>query len=267
MPKAAVVRRFLEPTEWEDQPKRANHLRELDRRSGSIGWIGVNRPAQRSNLNFTGEFSSERYWGLDDLAMTEAVRELGSGQLESAFLMVPGLAALPLRDPHWHHALGRLLEAEGKVTDELPRQVVLLADRVKADWVAALDRGRVSVLVEVVPEGCDTRLVLPDVAIEVRGATGGRVLRPPWLWAEEWFPEAGDAEPDRYERLTLRAPISSRVHLTVDAGEPCPGRSSAELRPADERRVRGLNAAAAERAVRKVWAGRERDLRDALRGS
>jgi hypothetical protein len=261
VPKEAVVRRFLEPAEWDGIANKDNHLRELDVGSGSIGWIGWRKPGMERNLNFAGDFSSEKYWGEGDKAMSYGASELAAGDLGSVFLMIPGLAVLAIRHPWWRDPAQTFGDArEASDGSDPKRAAIRTADRVTHDWVTAMDRGRVSVLVEVVPDEVEARLVMPDVIIGVRDMSGEPLRRAPWLWADEWVAGNGEAEPGSFECLTLAAPISPCVHLTISAGEPNDEGCLAEAREVDERRVRDLNARGAERAVAKVWAGRKRDL-------
>lgn len=137
--------------------------------------------------------------GLDDVALAQGARNVAVTDPSRAWLLVPGVAAMPLR-------------------------------RIKRNWITATERGRVSVQIESAPDGFDARFVLPDLLVDVRDASGPTTERPAWLWPEEWFPDVHEAKPEGSAELTLSASISSCVHLVISASVPSGGSGCPALR-------------------------------------
>jgi hypothetical protein len=266
IPQAAVLRRFLDPEEWRDEPRRKNHLRELDLASRRIAWRGPAVAGQRPNLNVAGKFSSENYWTLDDNALSEGARALSDQSLDGALLMVPGIAAMQLRAPAWLALLEQAARDDGEADPRgyALRGALLIGDRVKRDWIAALDRGFVSVRVMATCEGAGAAFVIGDrpTRVEELGADGTShtLDRPAWIWDREWFPDQDESEPPNPSRLRLTMPVSSRAYMVIEADPARRNGTQAEWLTIDDSEVVAINRTHAQDAVEHVWAGRARDL-------
>lgn len=269
VPRSSILNRFLEPDEWQDLPNRAQHLRQLDKSSGEIGWRGPKVAAQRLKLNAHGGMSTEKYWGEDDRALAAGAQELAKGNLDGAFMMVPALACLPLRGPSWISDMERLAIEAGESNPRWYARggAAVIADRVKRDWLTALDRGLVEITVEEIPTEVSARFIIGDVPASVQVEETGQGLhivnRPGWIWEEEFFPEDGDPEPGDPSRLHLQVPIASRFHMTAVIRNNAEEYSSACFVEVAKDRAKAVNQEQFERAVEHAWAGHRRDLKTA----